>query len=166
MGRKGVNKRPRRNGARVQVISDWYHYSVQMQAGLYGGVSSLCEADFTFKLCERCLVRRLDMQSLLKTQIIFIYFVILTAKLQDLYSKGHPYPGYPGYVMMSNMNDSSYMNNGSLSPPMPRTVSDIFFFNAQSCVCALWTITLRKQTSAANIIIEVLNSKRFKKVKR
>uniref|UniRef100_H3DKZ0 Lymphoid enhancer-binding factor 1 n=1 Tax=Tetraodon nigroviridis TaxID=99883 RepID=H3DKZ0_TETNG len=42
-------------------------------------------------------------------------------KLQDLYSKGHPYSGYPSYSMMSNMNDSSYMNNGSLSPPMPRT---------------------------------------------
>lgn len=48
-------------------------------------------------------------------------------KLQDLYSKGHPYSGYPSYSMMSNMNDSSYMNNGSLSPPMPRTVSSSFF---------------------------------------
>lgn len=48
-------------------------------------------------------------------------------KLQDLYSKGHPYSGYPSYSMMSNMNDSSYMNNGSLSPPMPRTVSSGFF---------------------------------------
>ena len=28
--------------------------------------------------------------------------------------------------MMSNMSDS-YMNNGSLSPPMPRTVSSSFF---------------------------------------
>lgn len=49
-------------------------------------------------------------------------------KLQDLYSKGHPYSGYPSYSMMSNMNDSSYMNNGSLSPPMPRTVSSGFLF--------------------------------------
>ncbi|XP_065813514.1 lymphoid enhancer-binding factor 1 isoform X4 [Labrus bergylta] len=39
-------------------------------------------------------------------------------KHQDMYGKGHPYSGYPGYIMMSNMNDS-YMNNGSLSPPMP-----------------------------------------------
>nr|XP_046272625.1 lymphoid enhancer-binding factor 1 isoform X2 [Scatophagus argus] len=46
-------------------------------------------------------------------------------KLQDLYSKGHPYSGYPGYVMMSSMNDSSYMNNGSLSPPMPRTSNKV-----------------------------------------
>ncbi|XP_039664596.1 lymphoid enhancer-binding factor 1 isoform X1 [Perca fluviatilis] len=45
-------------------------------------------------------------------------------KLQDLYSKGHPYQGYPGYIMMSNMNDS-YMNNGSLSPPMPRTSNKV-----------------------------------------
>lgn len=39
-----------------------------------------------------------------------------------MYSKGHPYPAYPSYIMMGNMNDS-YMNNGSLSPPMARTVS-------------------------------------------
>lgn len=39
-----------------------------------------------------------------------------------MYNKGHPYPGYPGYIMM-NMNNDSYMTNGSLSPPMPRTVS-------------------------------------------
>ncbi|MBN3303134.1 LEF1 factor, partial [Amia calva] len=46
-------------------------------------------------------------------------------KHQDggLYNKGHPYQGYPGYIMMPNMNNDSYMNNGSLSPPMPRTVS-------------------------------------------
>ncbi|TRY65936.1 hypothetical protein DNTS_012340, partial [Danionella cerebrum] len=44
-------------------------------------------------------------------------------KLQDLYSKGHSYPSYPGYIMMTNMNNEPYMNNGSLSPPMPRTVS-------------------------------------------
>ncbi|KAG7258714.1 hypothetical protein CRUP_030441 [Coryphaenoides rupestris] len=42
-------------------------------------------------------------------------------KLQDLYSKGHQYSGYPGYIMMSNMSNDSYMNNGSLSPPMGRT---------------------------------------------
>ncbi|KAG5848394.1 hypothetical protein ANANG_G00098000 [Anguilla anguilla] len=41
-------------------------------------------------------------------------------KHQDIYSKGHPYQGYPGYIMMSNMNSDSYMNNGSISPPMPR----------------------------------------------
>lgn len=40
-----------------------------------------------------------------------------------MYSKGHPYPAYPGYIMMGNMNSDSYMNNGSLSPPMARTVS-------------------------------------------
>lgn len=75
-----------------------------------------------------------------------------TAKLQDLYSKGHPYPGYPGYVMMSNMNDSSYMNNGSLSPPMPRTVSHYFFFIwIISCIYfmhLLWNGAL-KQTRTA-----------------
>ncbi|GAA6068042.1 lymphoid enhancer-binding factor 1 isoform X3 [Tachysurus ichikawai] len=43
-------------------------------------------------------------------------------KLQDLYSKGHAYSGYPSYIMMTNMNSEPYMNNGSLSPPMPRTL--------------------------------------------
>ncbi|MEQ2294554.1 Lymphoid enhancer-binding factor 1 [Ameca splendens] len=42
-------------------------------------------------------------------------------KHADLYSKGHPYQAYPGYIMMGNMNNDSYMNNGSLSPPMART---------------------------------------------
>uniref|UniRef100_A0A3Q2SYG4 Lymphoid enhancer-binding factor 1 n=3 Tax=Cyprinodontoidei TaxID=8087 RepID=A0A3Q2SYG4_FUNHE len=42
-------------------------------------------------------------------------------KHPDMYSKGHPYPAYPGYIMMGNMNNDSYMNNGSLSPPMART---------------------------------------------
>ncbi|CAK6958553.1 lymphoid enhancer-binding factor 1 isoform X3 [Scomber scombrus] len=46
-------------------------------------------------------------------------------KHQDMYSKGHPYSGYPGYIMMSNMNNDSYMNNGSLSPPMPRTSNKV-----------------------------------------
>uniref|UniRef100_A0A3B3T2P1 CTNNB1 binding N-teminal domain-containing protein n=1 Tax=Paramormyrops kingsleyae TaxID=1676925 RepID=A0A3B3T2P1_9TELE len=41
----------------------------------------------------------------------------------DLYGKGHPYSGYPGYVMMSNVSGDSFMSNGSLSPPMARTVS-------------------------------------------
>ncbi|MEQ2157865.1 hypothetical protein GOODEAATRI_006196 [Goodea atripinnis] len=36
--------------------------------------------------------------------------------------KGHPYQAYPGYIMMGNMNNDSYMNNGSLSPPMARTL--------------------------------------------
>ncbi|XP_063739306.1 lymphoid enhancer-binding factor 1 isoform X1 [Eleginops maclovinus] len=45
-------------------------------------------------------------------------------KLQDLYSKGHHYQGYPGYIMMSNMNDN-YMTNGSISPPMPRTSNKV-----------------------------------------
>ncbi|KAK7161315.1 hypothetical protein R3I94_004100 [Phoxinus phoxinus] len=46
-------------------------------------------------------------------------------KLQDMYSKGHPYPSYPGYIMMTNMNNDSYMNNGSLSPPIPRTSNKV-----------------------------------------
>lgn len=50
-------------------------------------------------------------------------FYSLTGKHQDMYSKGHPYPSYPGYIMMTNMNNEPYMNNGSLSPPIPRTVS-------------------------------------------
>ncbi|XP_019899513.1 lymphoid enhancer-binding factor 1 isoform X2 [Esox lucius] len=45
-------------------------------------------------------------------------------KHQDMYNKGHPYSGYPGYIMMTNMNDS-YMNNGSLSPTMPRTSNKV-----------------------------------------
>ncbi|RXM27727.1 Lymphoid enhancer-binding factor 1 [Acipenser ruthenus] len=45
-------------------------------------------------------------------------------KHQDsLYNKGHPYPGYPGYIMMSNMNNDSYMPNGALSPSMVRTAA-------------------------------------------
>ncbi|KAF7710139.1 hypothetical protein HF521_009011 [Silurus meridionalis] len=46
-------------------------------------------------------------------------------KLQDLYSKGHAYSGYPSYIMMTNMNNEHYMNNGSLSPPMPRTSNKV-----------------------------------------
>ncbi|KAG2466538.1 LEF1 factor, partial [Polypterus senegalus] len=48
-------------------------------------------------------------------------------KHQDgsLYNKGHPYTGYPGYIMMSNMSNDSYMSNGSLSPPMPRTSNKV-----------------------------------------
>ncbi|KAM6972667.1 lymphoid enhancer-binding factor 1 isoform 4-T4 [Aplochiton taeniatus] len=46
-------------------------------------------------------------------------------KYQDMYSKGHPYSGYPGYIMMTNMNSDSYMNNGSLSPPMGRTSNKV-----------------------------------------
>ncbi|XP_047668971.1 lymphoid enhancer-binding factor 1 isoform X1 [Tachysurus fulvidraco] len=46
-------------------------------------------------------------------------------KLQDLYSKGHAYSGYPSYIMMTNMNNEPYMNNGSLSPPMPRTSNKV-----------------------------------------
>ncbi|XP_057699380.1 lymphoid enhancer-binding factor 1 [Corythoichthys intestinalis] len=42
-------------------------------------------------------------------------------KHQDLYVKGHSYPGYSSYIMMGNMNDSYMSNGGSLSPPMPRT---------------------------------------------
>lgn len=40
-----------------------------------------------------------------------------------LYSKGPSYSGYSGYIMMPNMNNDPYMPNGSLSPPIPRTVS-------------------------------------------
>ncbi|XP_055771311.1 lymphoid enhancer-binding factor 1-like [Salvelinus fontinalis] len=50
----------------------------------------------------------------------------------DMYNKGHPYSGYPGYIMMTNMNNDSYMNNGSLSPPMPRTVSPVSLYLHQS----------------------------------
>ncbi|RXN09123.1 lymphoid enhancer-binding factor 1-like isoform X2 [Labeo rohita] len=46
-------------------------------------------------------------------------------KHQDMYSKGHPYPSYPGYIMMTNMNNEPYMNNGSLSPPIPRTSNKV-----------------------------------------
>uniref|UniRef100_A0A3P8VSD4 Lymphoid enhancer-binding factor 1 n=1 Tax=Cynoglossus semilaevis TaxID=244447 RepID=A0A3P8VSD4_CYNSE len=45
-------------------------------------------------------------------------------KHQDMYNKGHLYPAYPGYIMMSNINDS-YMTNGSISPPMPRTSNKV-----------------------------------------
>ncbi|GCC30109.1 hypothetical protein chiPu_0008555 [Chiloscyllium punctatum] len=38
--------------------------------------------------------------------------------------KGPAYcPYQPGYVMVPNMNNDPYLNNGSLSPPAPRTVS-------------------------------------------
>ncbi|XP_075716624.1 lymphoid enhancer-binding factor 1 isoform X1 [Rhinoderma darwinii] len=40
----------------------------------------------------------------------------------SLYSKGPSYPGYPSYIMMPNMNNDPYMSNGSLSPPIPRTM--------------------------------------------
>uniref|UniRef100_A0A8B9S128 CTNNB1 binding N-teminal domain-containing protein n=1 Tax=Accipiter nisus TaxID=211598 RepID=A0A8B9S128_9AVES len=40
-----------------------------------------------------------------------------------LYSKGPSYSGYSGYIMMPNMNNDPYMPNGSLSPPIPRTVT-------------------------------------------
>ncbi|XP_043105249.1 transcription factor 7-like 2 isoform X2 [Puntigrus tetrazona] len=46
-------------------------------------------------------------------------------KHQDMYSKGHPYPSYPGYIMMTNMNNEPYMNNGSLSPPIPRASNKV-----------------------------------------
>ncbi|KAK2519897.1 Lef1 [Columba guinea] len=39
-----------------------------------------------------------------------------------LYSKGPSYSGYSGYIMMPNMNNDPYMPNGSLSPPIPRTL--------------------------------------------
>ncbi|XP_024145674.1 lymphoid enhancer-binding factor 1 isoform X5 [Oryzias melastigma] len=48
-----------------------------------------------------------------------------SGKHADMYGKGHVYPSYPGYIMMSNMNSDSYMNNGSLSPPMPRTSNKV-----------------------------------------
>ncbi|XP_061108728.1 lymphoid enhancer-binding factor 1-like isoform X1 [Conger conger] len=46
-------------------------------------------------------------------------------KHHDAYNKGHPYTGYPSYIMMSNMNSDSYLSNGSLSPPMPRTSNKV-----------------------------------------
>lgn len=51
-----------------------------------------------------------------------------------LYSKGPSYSGYSGYIMMPNMNNDPYMPNGSLSPPIPRTVSYLF----QRPVLASW----------------------------
>lgn len=51
-----------------------------------------------------------------------------------LYSKGPSYSGYSGYIMMPNMNNDPYMPNGSLSPPIPRTVSYLF----QRLVLASW----------------------------
>ncbi|XP_037545961.1 lymphoid enhancer-binding factor 1 [Nematolebias whitei] len=46
-------------------------------------------------------------------------------KHPDLYGKGHPYPSYPSYIMMSNMSSDSYMNTCSLSPPMARTSNKV-----------------------------------------
>lgn len=51
-----------------------------------------------------------------------------------LYSKGPSYSGYSGYIMMPNMNNDPYMPNGSLSPPIPRTVSYLF----QRLILASW----------------------------
>lgn len=43
-----------------------------------------------------------------------------------LYNKGpSSYSSYSGYIMMPNMNSDPYMSNGSLSPPIPRTVSNV-----------------------------------------
>ncbi|XP_043916315.1 lymphoid enhancer-binding factor 1 [Protopterus annectens] len=42
-----------------------------------------------------------------------------------LYTKGPSYPGYPGYIMMQNINSETYMSNGSLSPPIPRTSNKV-----------------------------------------
>lgn len=64
-----------------------------------------------------------------------------------LYSKGPSYSGYSGYIMMPNMNNDPYMPNGSLSPPIPRTVSYLFqrpvlaswFFCCSVCsACSRW----------------------------
>uniref|UniRef100_A0ACB8E867 Lymphoid enhancer-binding factor 1 n=1 Tax=Sphaerodactylus townsendi TaxID=933632 RepID=A0ACB8E867_9SAUR len=55
-----------------------------------------------------------------------------------LYSKGPAYSSYSGYIMMPNMNNDPYMSNGSLSPPIPRTLtksywaSQCFFLDALS----------------------------------
>uniref|UniRef100_A0AAY4ARA3 Lymphoid enhancer-binding factor 1 n=1 Tax=Denticeps clupeoides TaxID=299321 RepID=A0AAY4ARA3_9TELE len=59
----------------------------------------------------------------LKT-FFFFFSCLLPGKHPDMY-KSHPYPSYPGYIMMSNMNNDSYMTNGSLSPPMPRTSNKV-----------------------------------------
>ncbi|KAI2668190.1 Lymphoid enhancer-binding factor 1 [Labeo rohita] len=56
-------------------------------------------------------------------------------KHQDMYSKGHPYPSYPGYIMMTNMNNEPYMNNGSLSPPIPRTLTGAWKRRPLQAVC-------------------------------
>uniref|UniRef100_A0A452R225 CTNNB1 binding N-teminal domain-containing protein n=1 Tax=Ursus americanus TaxID=9643 RepID=A0A452R225_URSAM len=46
-----------------------------------------------------------------------------------LYNKGPSYSSYSGYIMMPNMNNDPYMSNGSLSPPIPRTVSNTLMLN-------------------------------------
>lgn len=56
--------------------------------------------------------------------------MLFTGKHTDgvLYNKGPSYSGYSGYIMMPNMNNDPYMSNGSLSPPIPRTVSVLYIF--------------------------------------
>ena len=56
-----------------------------------------------------------------------IVLCILSGKHPDggLYNKGPSYSSYSGYIMMPNMNNDPYMSNGSLSPPIPRTVSNM-----------------------------------------
>ncbi|KAI4543125.1 hypothetical protein MG293_007251 [Ovis ammon polii] len=51
-----------------------------------------------------------------------------------LYSKGPSYSSYSGYIMMPNMNNDPYMSNGSLSPPIPRTIERIFLFSVTEVV--------------------------------
>lgn len=70
-----------------------------------------------------CSVRCSEMVFGSVSLVLTFRWVPFAGKLLELYSKGHPYPSYPSYIMMTNMNSEPYMNNGSLSPPMPRTVS-------------------------------------------
>ncbi|XP_078065467.1 lymphoid enhancer-binding factor 1 isoform X1 [Mustelus asterias] len=49
-------------------------------------------------------------------------------KRQDaaIYSKSSAYCTYqPGYIMVPNLNSDPYLNNGSLSPPVPRTSNKV-----------------------------------------
>lgn len=68
-----------------------------------------------------------------------------------LYSKGHSYPGYPSYIMMPNMNNDPYMSNGSLSPPIPRTVSAL-------CLVAFGFFSDSVQVTFLCYIYELSNS--------
>jgi len=58
--------------------------------------------------------------------VIIVSFSVGKHPDGGLYSKGPSYSGYSGYIMMPNMNNDPYMPNGSLSPPIPRTVSYLF----------------------------------------
>lgn len=102
--------------------------------------------------------------------------VLLPAvKHPDVYGKGHPYPSYPSYIMMSNMSSDSYMNTCSLSPPMPRTVSTALYSKQDARTHTLarnssrsllsvtgqtkWTVNIRSQTYKVEFSFVDLNKK-------